>query len=147
VFNITQNQPLDIVSKADVNNKEDFISDIFIPDTTQLWITTYNGVNIYKKQNNKYTQQISLLPDHAVSGVLKDREGNYWISTLKSGIYIIPSLQLWAATKENSSMSDSRVFRMAVTNNGDLFLAHGNGSISVFDTRTKRFVKQIVFSA
>lgn len=145
VFNITQNQPLDIVSKADVNNKEDFISDIFIPDTTQLWITTYNGVYIYKKQNNKYTEQISLLPDHAVSGVLKDREGNYWISTLKSGIYIIPSLQLWAATKENSSMSDSRVFRMAVTNNGDLFLAHGNGSISVFDTRTKRFVKQIVF--
>ncbi|MFA7380354.1 MAG: two-component regulator propeller domain-containing protein [Bacteroidia bacterium] len=145
VFNITRNQPLNIVSKTGKNSKEDFISDIFIPDTSQLWITTYNGVRIYRKEHNKFTEQISLLPDHAISGVLKDREGNFWISTLKSGIYILPSLQLWAATKENSPMSDSRVFRMAATNNGDLFLAHGNGTISVFNTRTKQFVKQIVF--
>ncbi len=145
VFNITRNQSLSVESKANVGSKGDFISDIYIPDSTQLWITTYNGVYIYQKQNNKFTEQISLLPDHAVSGVLKDREGNYWISTLKSGIYILPSLQLWAATKENSYMSDSRVFRMALTHNKELFLAHGNGSISVFNTRTKQFVKEIVF--
>lgn len=144
VFNITRNHYLNISSNEKKISKGDFINDIFIPDSMHLWITTYNGAYIYRKQNNKFTEHISLLSDHAVSGVLKDREGNYWISTLKSGIYILPSLQLWAATKENSSMSDSRVFRMALTHNKELFLAHGNGSISVFNTRTKQFVKEIV---
>lgn len=145
VFNLSRNHYLNISSKDKRIRKEDFINDIFILDSTHLWITTYNGVYVYLKQNNEYKEHISLLPDHAVSGVLKDREGNFWISTLKSGIYILPSLQLWSATKENSPMTDSRVFRITSTSKGELFLAHGNGSISVFNTRTKRFVKQIVF--
>ncbi|HLP19295.1 MAG TPA: histidine kinase [Chitinophagales bacterium] len=59
-----------------------------------LWIATYKGMIQY----NPVTDSVRLLyPDLAFSDCLLDREGNYWFTTLQSGIIRVPNLDfvLW----------------------------------------------------
>ncbi len=55
-----------------------------------LWVTTRNGVYQYRD---------TILVNHffhnnAVSDFFRDREGNYWVSTLNRGVLMIPSMDV-----------------------------------------------------
>jgi len=60
----------------------------FIDD--KIWISTPNGVYVFSKSGqllHEYYKNLS------VSGVMKDRQNNYWVSTTNQGIFIVPNLQ------------------------------------------------------
>lgn len=143
VYNFSLNSHFRFSSDDRLGKGNYYINDVFVMDSTDLWITTYNGLFVYRKKEGVYYEQFSILPDQSISGVLRDREGNYWISTLKDGVYILPSLQIWSASKSNSLLPDNRIYRMAKAKDGRLFLALGNGTLAVFDTDQKKFIKQI----
>ena len=69
-------------------------------DKKYLWITTNNGVYTYDGEMHKID-----LPNLHVSYMDIDYEGNYWISTLKQGVFKIPSLAIKRHTSVDSEVT------------------------------------------
>lgn len=65
-------------------NIPNFIQNTSISDGF-VWFSTPNG--IFKYENNKTTKQY--FPEDNISGIYKDRQNNYWISTLNKGVLFI----------------------------------------------------------
>lgn len=57
-----------------------------------LAVCTSNGVFLMDDQMREIRQV--LLPQEKVSDILEDREGNLWITSLQSGVFVVPSLEL-----------------------------------------------------
>lgn len=54
-----------------------------------LWFTTYSGIVKFNPQN----QSVNLyFEDFAFSDCMLDNEGNYWFTSLKNGIFIVPNI-------------------------------------------------------
>lgn len=65
-------------------NIPNFIQNTSISDGF-VWISTPNG--IFKYENNQSTKQY--FPEDNISSIYKDRQNNYWISTLNKGVLFI----------------------------------------------------------
>lgn len=76
--------------------------------------------------SKKYTR---LIDGYNVSKILKDREGNYWISSLNKGVIIIPELELFEFKKPNNRS----IFIQA---RGQLYIISQEGVIYQYYNRT-----------
>lgn len=75
----------DKLSKHKLNNAPDFIQNTAITDNS-IWICTPNGV--YKNDLNT-TKSKTYFTDQNISFVYKDKQQNYWVSTLNKGVLFI----------------------------------------------------------
>ena len=72
-------------SKYKLNNTTNFIQNTAITDNS-IWVCTPNGV--YKNELNTTTSK-TYFTDQNISSVYKDKQQNYWISTLNKGVLFI----------------------------------------------------------
>lgn len=63
-------------------------------DDENIWLCSHNGVTLYQHKNGKFTYKKSYFENKAITSVLKDRNNNYWFTTLYSGIFIIPNIYI-----------------------------------------------------
>ncbi|MFN7313992.1 MAG: histidine kinase [Bacteroidota bacterium] len=119
------------------------ITDLVVFSKKENWLLTVDGVYLFEINQQKITNSFHFLKGITVSGVIKDTEGNYWISTLKNGIYIIPSLNVWMLNQNNSSLSNSRISRIEEDKQGNLYLAGGQSTLIQFNHHTKKIIQQI----
>lgn len=70
------------------------ILQLYIEHKNKIWICTRNGLYLYENQVLKkpYFQ------GDIISNITKDFEGSYWVSTLKNGIYYVPSFDVFVET-------------------------------------------------
>ena len=72
-------------SKSKLNNTTDFIQNTAITDNA-IWVCTPNGVyknDLVTNQNKTY------FSDKNISYIFKDKNNNYWVSTLNKGVLFI----------------------------------------------------------
>ncbi len=84
--------------RVGINNQLEKI--VAIPEKTEIlqmyieknkiWICTRNGLYLKEKQGLK-----RYFENEIVSNVTRDFEGGYWISTLKNGVYYVPSFEVF----------------------------------------------------
>lgn len=60
----------------------------------RIWFNTNNGTYVYQIKKGTLVYEKSFYLDKYVTRVLKDKNENYWISTLKDGIFVIPNLSV-----------------------------------------------------
>ncbi|MCB0696435.1 MAG: histidine kinase, partial [Chitinophagaceae bacterium] len=65
------------------------VTDIYF-DGRYTWVCSKNG--IYRYLGKKCTAHF--FAGDAVSGIIKDREGSYWVTTLNRGVLYVPSMQV-----------------------------------------------------
>ncbi len=70
----------------------DFILNIAYTDD-QIWFCSKNGVFAFDSIGNQINSNPYFINKN-ISDVIKDREGNYWFSSLDNGIYFVSSLAL-----------------------------------------------------
>jgi hypothetical protein len=71
-------------------------------DSDNLWICSSNGAfRIEDADGESLSAKNLILQEQRVSDMLRDREGNYWFTTLQNGIFVIPSLQVMTYSPEN----------------------------------------------
>ncbi|MES2655883.1 MAG: histidine kinase [Bacteroidota bacterium] len=112
-------------------------------DNHDRWFLTYDGAYIFSADKNKSNLFAHILKGNAISWATKDREGNYWVSTLKNGVFVIPSKNVWLMNSSNSSLQSDRVSTIAEDKNGLLYLASGLGNVITFDTDKKQVLHSI----
>lgn len=58
------------------------------------WVCTPEGIWMYKGDGTLLNNGKVLFPGKNISGVCKDREGNYWFSTLNEGLLFVPDIRV-----------------------------------------------------
>ena len=64
-----------------------------------IWFCTSAGVYVYQQINNKLVFKKNILNQEVVTNALKDKNQNYWISTLQNGIFVIPNIHVLKLNK------------------------------------------------
>lgn len=85
--------------KRVATSKGSIIQNLNIVDN-QLWLSTTNGLSIYKNKLFK-----NYFVKNNISGIYKDKENKYWISTLNNGLFYIPNFSTILWKKENKPIS------------------------------------------
>ena len=68
-----------------------------------------------------------------ISDVMKDNEGNYWISTIGQGIHVIPSMDFLTYTTSNSTIPDNYIYSLERLQSNQLFVGTNEGKIAIID--------------
>lgn len=98
------------------------------------WLLNANGA--WPINDNIQTLKIPpLLLGKAVSDLLLDREGNYWVSTLESGLFFVPnpSVCAYGATPNANEWPASKVTALSSDLKENLFVGYKNGEIIAYD--------------
>ncbi len=124
------------------HNKARF-TDFISFSANDRWFLTYDGVYHFEANESKSKLLGHILKGNAISWVAKDRENNYWVTTLKNGVFVIPSKNVWLMNKENSLLQSDRIARIAEDKEGLLYLGSALGNLVVFDPKLQKAVKSI----
>jgi ligand-binding sensor domain-containing protein len=76
-----------------------------------LWIATRSG--LYQFQGTKLVNHF--FKDDAVSDVFRDKEGNYWVTTLSRGVLLVPSMNV------SKMLDNKKIYRLGL-NGQELWL-------------------------
>jgi ligand-binding sensor domain-containing protein len=109
----------------------------FVSTGEKLWLCTTNG--LYDYSNAKSAASYKILDGQRISDVIRDHEGNYWISTLDDGLYFMPHPDIRYISSVNVSNSDKIKFNRIISgpensffigsNQGTVFHCDSNGSL------------------
>jgi ligand-binding sensor domain-containing protein len=97
-----------------------------------LWICTYNGVVRY---NTKSGEVKLYYPEIAFSDCILDREGNYWLSTLQTGVMRIPNLNFTVWNVQNEHLKNDKLTKLT-TDSNYIYFSSINGTIGQLNTTT-----------
>ena len=102
---------------------------------TDLWLSTYKGVLVYEYKNNKFNYKKTLFKDKEITKVIKDRNNNYWFTTLRDGVYIVPNIFI-----EKYSIEEGKNNISAMAKVGENLLMFGStkGNIGFIDNNTNK---------
>jgi ligand-binding sensor domain-containing protein len=98
----------------------------------RFWVATTVGLYVYPKLNS-FNKQALYLKGRAVSDIIRDREGGYWIATLNRGVYYCKNLDI-----ENFE-TKGRIFSVT-EEKGTIYLGMENG---VFAKKTGSNIQYI----
>ena len=111
----------------DLNN---YPLSVFDDDEGNLFIGTERGLLWLTLKNGDYTLKKQLLGNEAISAIIKGKEGGFWISTLKNGIFQIPDLNVWTSNGLEMGLQTEGVSRMTIDlQNGRIFAASFSGEV------------------
>lgn len=107
---------------------------------SELWICTNDGIFEINTENNSIEN--GFLQGKRISDVVKDNEGNYWISTLDNGLFFLPDLDLKSLSiKEIDEQKKPNFSRVKIAKNGHFFISTSTGSVFEFDKSGNQILK------
>lgn len=91
-----------------------------------IWILTHNGIIWFEKDG---TLKSILFEDFVMSSAMRDREGNYWFTSLGEGAFMAPSLRT-ITYDARDGLPDQGVLSVAVDSQKTIWLGFDNNVIS-----------------
>ncbi len=68
------------------------IQTVSVTNDSLVWLNTTHGVFVFDKELKPLALEQPLFKSYSISGVIKDKHGAYWITTLGKGILYLPQL-------------------------------------------------------
>lgn len=99
----------------------------------EVWLSTTSGVWIYKYVEDQFLFQKQLLKGRDISKIIKDKDDNYWITTINSGIYVLPNIYIETYPISENYKNISGIDKI---NDHTLIFGSNNGGIGFYDTKT-----------
>lgn len=98
----------------------------------ELWLCSNKGLFLVSEDLNN---PLILLKDKRISDVIKDHEGNIWISSLDEGLYLLPNLNLKNLTSQNNFDSGEKInfLRFGKGSNSTIYVGSNMGIIYSYD--------------
>lgn len=91
------------------------------------WICLKKGVMRYSMREKSLSEP--MLEEYNISSVLKDTEGNRWVTTLGDGVLFCPSTAIYRYTEKNGLLSN-RVTCLSKDGQGKVWIGYEKGGIS-----------------
>lgn len=100
-----------------------------------IWYCTSKG--IYRQRDG-----LQLLPGINISNIIIDNEDNLWISSLTEGIFVVPDLEVYLYTPDNSELYISDPASIALDESHNLFIGTAQGRVLHWDVRRKKIITE-----
>lgn len=128
----TQSNDFKIVADKNIFG-EDLIICLHEDNMENLWVGTNHGIYLLvKRTDGNYFLKRHFLQHIKASCITQDFEGNFWISTLGQGLYMIPYNPAYAISVKSNIYSNN-ITALSQHNNGNIFLGVDDGNILVLD--------------
>ncbi|MGB5980528.1 MAG: histidine kinase [Nonlabens sp.] len=102
----------------------------------KLWIATNNGVFLCDFIDNALAIEKRFFQNSFITAVLKDRDANYWFTTLQDGIQIIPNIHI---NKIKTPEDLGRISKTIATLGDKLIIGFDSGNITEYDQQSQQF--------
>lgn len=132
IFEIKNNELITIAKLEGSNFAEYIYTAAYINNT--LWVGTSNGAYLLDKNGSV---KVNLFPKDKISDIFQDREGTMWFSTLQSGLFAIPHIDLAVLNTTNSSLTDNNITALRSIGKNTLLAGTYTGDIVKFNTKTE----------
>jgi hypothetical protein len=101
----------------------------------EIWIGTNSGVFIYELFANKFHLKKRFFKNKDITKILKDKEDNYWLTTLNNGIYVIPNINI-----ETCAISEGykNISSLDVIDSNTLVFGTKGGNVGFYDVTTSK---------
>ena len=114
---------------------------LFKDSKGRVWLGTGRG--LYLKGEGYKFSKISVLPDFFAQDIVEDKQGNIWIATMGSGIFMLNPktgrTQQWDYQPGKNSISTNSISSITIDVKGNFWLATDRGGLCHFDLKTKKF--------
>ncbi|RBL91914.1 sensor histidine kinase [Chitinophaga flava] len=108
---------------------KDEISNICL-DNDNLWVGTQRTLYYIKDFFKGERKIIKLLDNHNITSLLKDRDGNIWITTFGDGVYNIPYKNFYFSYLDNTNgLYSHSIFSICKDKKNDMLLVGQNAGI------------------
>jgi hypothetical protein len=99
-------------------------------DNDNLWIGTQGALYFLKGYFKGERKVVRLLDNHYITSLLKDRDGNIWITTFGDGVYHIPYKNFYFSYLDNTNgLYSHSIFSISKDKKNDLLLIGQNAGI------------------
>jgi ligand-binding sensor domain-containing protein len=98
-------------------------------DHDNIWICTNKGVIPYSKITRKFL--IPFLEAYKISSVIRDREGNCWITTLDGGVFFCSGKEIFSYTVADGLVS-SKISCLSKDSANALWFGYENGIVGIY---------------
>ncbi|MCH2044753.1 MAG: histidine kinase [Saprospiraceae bacterium] len=116
---------------------EDFVvSKGFVDAKFNIWLATNKGLCLIERRNNQLLSPKIFFPEHFISYVTEDREGNIWFGTLGNGVFVMPSRKMFYYSQNESTLLSTPVNKLLAVNSKHIALGHDKGKLSYLNTET-----------
>lgn len=77
-----------------------------------------------------------------ISDIIKDKEDNYWVSTLNEGVLLSPDIRFTIFNSKNSVLQSDKLVSISNGPSGELYIGSSDGRIYHLNTNTQQFLNQ-----
>jgi ligand-binding sensor domain-containing protein len=96
------------------------------------WLCTNSGLYGFDKDVKPLYKGKPILPNSAISSIVQDREGNYWLTTLNDGVFVMPNKNILQYNHTNSNLSDEAILALTPADNDCFWVGLENGKVELF---------------
>lgn len=105
----------------------------FFENNSKLWVTTKKGVYIFSYKNKTFILEKQILQKYYITKITKDKDGNFWLTTLNNGVFVLPNI---AIKRLNISKFNLSVNCLEKIDSTKLLFGTNNGNVAIYDTKT-----------
>ncbi|OJJ22068.1 hypothetical protein BKI52_08495 [marine bacterium AO1-C] len=107
-----------------------------------IWVCTYNGAKPYLHSQETSTDQFVFLKNKFVSGMIQDREENYWFTTLGHGLFKVSNKDIVHFNARNSNLESEQINCLAQDPKGNIFIGTNGNQLYYFDTKEQKITEK-----
>ncbi len=100
-----------------------------------FWFCTTDGVYVYVYKSNSFILKKTYFEGKQITKVLKDRNDNYWFSTLRNGVFIISNIYI---EKHHLRDTASNISVMKSISDNEILLGSTKGDLIKLNKRSKK---------
>ncbi|OUS02838.1 hypothetical protein A9Q86_01960 [Flavobacteriales bacterium 33_180_T64] len=101
----------------------------------EIWIGTNSGVFVYELLADNFRLKKRFLKDKNITKILKDKDDNYWFTTLNNGIYVMPNINIEACV---ISEKHKNISSLDVINDSTLVFGTKDGNVGFYNVITNK---------
>ncbi|MGH2667231.1 sensor histidine kinase [Flavobacterium sp.] len=98
-----------------------------------MWFCTNQGIIVCSWNDTEIEYKNTYLPNEYITKIIKDKNDNFWFSTLRNGVFVMPNIYI---KKLQLPGNISHVTTMATVDQSRLVFGTPNGKIGLFDSNT-----------
>ncbi|HQS24862.1 MAG TPA: histidine kinase [Sediminibacterium sp.] len=100
---------------------------------SEQWICTQTGAYLWNIETGNARL---VFPNQSITDIVKDYQGNYWISTLDNGLFVCPSLNNKLYTINPSAGFDN-ISKVTTINNDTVVVGSTKGMLTTFNIKSE----------
>lgn len=98
-----------------------------------IWFCTNQGIIVCSWDENKITYRNTYLSGEYITKIVKDKNNNFWFSSLRNGIFVMPNIYI---KKIQLPENAQHISTMAVTGKNNLVFGTSEGIFGILNTNT-----------